>query len=223
MTRRIIAEEPLLFSEQLNDVDANKYISRLNWVIRGRWMEDDEQIAYTQIQLQKAAGWIVGPFDRLSTSDEYPITREAVAKAFFESGAQEVIVSVIPGENPLYVPPAFRLNEVSERALSEAIHAIRLRPYAVAAFNKSPFHAIAAVLNILDFDDYGLCVGPKSFVTSILGDLEAAMGRLPYEMVHDSDPLPTNTGLGSAFARRIISSIQEYNCAEPGYTVLFPG
>ena len=220
--RRITAEEPLLYSEQLNDVEASRRISRLNWVCRGRWMEDDEMIAYTQVQLQKVAGWIAGPFDRLSTDDNTPPTRKAVVNAFAALGAREIILSVLPGENPLYFPPAFRLTEVSERALDEARHALRLRPYAITAFNDSPFHPIAAVLDIQNFDDYGICVGPEPFVTSILGDIGTMMRRLPYEMVHDSDVLPTDTGLGSVFARRIITSIDEYNCAEPGYTVLFP-
>lgn len=218
---RVTAPEPLLYCEQLNDVEASRRISRLNWVCRGRWMGDDE-IGYAQVQLQKVAGWIAGPFDRLSTDDNAPPTRKAVVNAFRALGAREIILSVLPCKNPLYIPNAIRLAEVSERALREARYALQMSPYAITAFNDSPFHPIAAVLDIQNFDDYGICVGPEPFVTSILGDIGAMMRRLPYEMVHDSDLLPTETGLGSVFARRIISSIDEYNCAEPGYTVLFP-
>ncbi len=223
MIERITASKPLLYCEQLSDIDAGRRVSRLNWVCRGRWMEYDERIAYTQVQLQKVAGWIAGPYDGVSISEGPPPTRKGVADAFLALGAQEVIVTLLPGENPRYIPNAIRLNEVSERALGEALYAVQMSPCAIMAFNASPFHPIAVVLDIENFDDYGLCVGPESFVTSILGDIDAMMARLPYEMVHDSDVLPTNTGLGSAFARRIITSVNEYNCAEPGYTVLFPG
>ncbi len=221
MIERITAPKPLLYCEQLSDIEACKRISRLNWVCRGRWMEYEERIAYTQVQLQKVAGWIAGPFDRISTSEDSPPTRRAVADAFLALGAQEIIVSPLPGDTPNYIPNAIRLKEVSERALGEALYAVQLHVCAISAFNASPFHPIAAVLDI-SFDDYGICVGREPFVTSIIGDIEAMMARLPYEMVHDSDQLPTNTGLGSAFARRIITSVNEYNCAEPGYTVLFP-
>ena len=222
MIKRITTSKPLLYCEQLTDVDASKHSSRLNWVCRGRWMENDERIAFTQIQLEKTAGWIAGPFDRLAAGDTYPMSHKVVAKAFLDLEVQDVIVSMIPGENPLYSPSAFRLHEVSERALNEALHKIELGPFAITALNKSPFHPVAMLLDIEDFDDYGICVGPEPFVRAILGDLEAALERFPYEVVHDGDTLPTNTGLGSAFARRIISSINAYNCAEPGYSVLFP-
>ena len=211
----------LKYASLYDPVNTSRTLSRVNWVVRGRPITGSEQLkAWAQFQLTKFDEWSSGAFCDITDSSQNPPTGEAIIDALLERGAREISVTTLANENALYYPAAYRLSEITPRALEEACSAIAPHPFAIAGFCTEQFHPVSVVL-VSNPDDYGVCAGPSSFVMSLLGDLTKANQRFIRDHFHDSDMVrPDETS--PVFGRKLVAVLEEYNRAGPGYTVIFP-